>query len=75
MTHLYSTIKWHYVEHEMPDAELTVLVATDPEGDAFEGFWAGDHWCNAGGMALDETVYAWADVPRTPEPLQAALKI
>jgi hypothetical protein len=61
-----ASVTWIYVRDELPDDELTVLVAYRGEGDAHEGYHEDGAWryVNSGGEI--KGVYAWANLPETP---------
>jgi hypothetical protein len=62
------TLEWHHVSvHDMPDADLTVMLwISDPTGlsqpDWDRGWWDGEVWRLAeSGGACAGTVVAWAE--------------
>lgn len=58
-------IKWHYLP-EMPDAEISVLVAVIGDDDSSEGYTDGANWYYQNGTPIPGYVYAWADMPACP---------
>jgi hypothetical protein len=61
-------VVWNYVEGEMPDDEITVLIAVCGEDDAWLGFHDGDGWHPADNESKRVIVEAWAEVPLPPTP-------
>lgn len=62
------TITWHALADnpaDLPDADLTVLIETDPNSDASEpvwiGYFDGEGWLDALGDTVQ--VVAWAHFP------------
>lgn len=58
---------WHYVEDQLPDDDLTVLIAIENDGtdEVYHGSKAGDAWL-FDGQAIAGRVYAWAYAPAKP---------
>lgn len=58
---------WHYVEDQLPDDDLTVLIAIENDGtdEVYHGSRAGDFWL-FDGQAIEGRVYAWAYAPAKP---------
>jgi len=69
---LQSIIEWKLPAEEMPDAEITVLMAF-ADGDVLLGFYGDDCWRNMEGLAYGthDKPLAWADLPEVPECLVA----
>lgn len=63
---LVSEITWFYTKDELPDDDITVLIA----GDQQDGIWIGFHddgeWWNADASPVNGSVYAWAQLPPDP---------
>jgi hypothetical protein len=57
-------LEWHRAEHELPDADITVLlwIGTGTEADWAAGWWDGEAWrlAESGGVCAG-VVYAWAE--------------
>ena len=66
MTKHTELLTWHRLPGQMPDAELTVLLSVEDDGDSTvaPGFWVGEAfcWCDTGGE-VSGAVLGWADVP------------
>ena len=59
-------LTWHRLPGQMPDAELTVLLSVEDDGDSTvaQGYWDGEafRWCDTGGEVAG-AVLGWADQP------------
>lgn len=64
-TPITSTITWHAVEEELPDADSLVIIA-DADGDVCLGFLDGDVWRYPHAERCIDPVTHWADVPAHP---------
>ena len=61
-----SEIKWTSVEADLPDDEISVLIATN-DGDVWIGYKLGDVWFWSEGLLVESgTVQFWADIPPHP---------
>jgi hypothetical protein len=64
------TVVWHSVDVEMPDDELTVLIALN---DDVEPVWFGyhdsekGHWFTPENALISSDVTHWAELPEPPE--------
>lgn len=58
---------WYYVEDQLPDDGITVLIAIENDGtdEVYHGSRAGDAWL-FDGQAIEGRVYAWAYAPAKP---------
>ena len=70
-----STIHWKRTADELPDADITVLMAF-ADGDVLLGFFGDDYWRNMEGLAFGthDKPLAWADIPEVPAALLASAK-
>ena len=70
-----SVIEWKRVADELPDAEITVLMAF-PDGDVLLGFYGDECWRNMEGLAYgtEDKPVAWADLSEVPAALLNAAK-
>lgn len=63
---MHSTIHWIPVTHELPDDEITVLIA-DSEADITLGFHDGESgWRYCDGGRVTAPILHWADLPSPP---------
>ena len=62
-----STIIWHDAALDLPDDELTVLVALD-DGEVWTGFLDAGQWRYVSADLIEPTVTHWAEFPLPPSP-------
>jgi hypothetical protein len=64
---LEEKLVWYYVEDQLPDDGITVLmaIANDGTDEVYHGYRAGDGWL-FDGQAIAGRVYAWAYSPAKP---------
>jgi hypothetical protein len=65
---LQSIIEWKRPAEEMPDAEITVLVAFH-DGEVDRGYWDSDCWRSMENLVWhpNDPIVAWAHMPEVPE--------
>ncbi len=56
--------QWVDATEELPDADITVLVAGDFDGQVWLGYFDGEDWQSVEGGKIDVT--HWAEVPSPP---------
>ncbi len=57
---------WKKCSDEMPDDEMTVLLALD-DGEVWTGFKDGDDWRYVSADLIEATVTHWMDFPEPPK--------
>ena len=66
-----TSLTWIDATAEMPDSDLTVLIATSEGPEVELGFHDGEEWrcvtCEPGGSPVLGTVTHWADLPEHPD--------
>lgn len=66
------TITWRPVAEALPDDDLVVLVAFDPDTTQGEpvwlGVWSDEEWVSVDSSVFEEGVTHWAHVPLGPRP-------
>ncbi|MDF3059392.1 MAG: hypothetical protein K0R17_3607 [Rariglobus sp.] len=62
----FQTIEWHYIADQLPDEEVTVLVAFNASGQPAGAFLQDGVWRYDNGGDEIRSVYAWADFPAIP---------
>lgn len=61
----YEVIAWRDACDQMPDADLTVLIAGPFDGVVWLGYWDGSDWRSVDGSRIDQVSY-WAEMPVSP---------
>jgi len=66
-----TSLTWIDATAQMPDADLTVLLALSEGPEVELGFYDGEEWrfvtCEPGGSPVFGTVTHWADLPEHPD--------
>lgn len=60
-----TTIEWKDASDELPDDDMTVLVAL-ADGEVWTGFLDAGRWCYTSGDPIYNPVRYWADFPDPP---------
>lgn len=66
MTSQISKVEWFSPDEQMPDADLSVLVAVGG-GLVEQGFWDGECWRWAYDQPVEGRIVAWAQLPQGPQ--------
>ena len=61
---------WHDARQELPDDELTVMVAL-ANGEVWLGFHTEEDWRQVSAETFDQRVTYWADLPTAPKQSRA----